>query len=155
MKNSFMSRAIELAIENVNARRGGPFAALIVKDGRILAEGTNLVTTSMDPTAHAEITAIRNACRILNSFHLGGCEIYTSCEPCPMCLGGVYWSRVDRLYYAGTREDAAAAGFDDALIYEQIQLPPELRSIPMIGMMRSESKAAFEAWRNLSAKTPY
>ncbi|HXZ79747.1 MAG TPA: nucleoside deaminase [Terriglobales bacterium] len=155
MKNSFMSRAIELAVENVNARRGGPFAALVVKEGELIAEGTNLVTSAMDPTAHAEITAIRNACRKLNTFHLTGCEIYTSCEPCPMCLGGVYWSRVDRLYYAGTREDAAAAGFDDAFIYAQIQLPVELRSIPMIGMMRQESLAAFQSWRNLAAKVPY
>jgi len=150
-----MSRAIELAVENVNARRGGPFAALVVKEGELIAEGTNLVTSAMDPTAHAEITAIRNACRKLNTFHLTGCEIYTSCEPCPMCLGGVYWSRVDRLYYAGTREDAAAAGFDDAFIYAQIQLPVELRSIPMIGMMRQESLAAFQSWRNLAAKVPY
>jgi len=155
MKNSFMSRAIELAVENVSARRGGPFAALVVKDGQVIAEGTNLVTSAMDPTAHAEITAIRNACRKLNSFHLTGCEIYTSCEPCPMCLGGVYWSRVDRLYYAGTREDAAAAGFDDAFIYEQIQLPMELRSIPMIEIMRQESQAAFETWRSLAVKIPY
>src|ERR1051325_7819546 len=110
MQNAFMQRAIELAIENVNARRGGPFAAVIVRDAVILAAGTNLVTSTLDPTAHAEITAIRAACQALQSFQLSGCEIYTSCEPCPMCLGAIYWSRADCVYYACTRADAAAAG---------------------------------------------
>src|SRR6266567_139029 len=124
MQNHFMQRALDLAIENVNARRGGPFGAVVVRGGAILAEGTNLVTSTLDPTAHAEITAIRAACRVLQSFQLTGCEIYTTCEPCPMCLGAIYWARPDRVYYAGTREDAAAAGFDDALIYDELLVPP-------------------------------
>ena len=120
MRNELMRRAIELSIENVNTLRGGPFGALIVRGGAILAEGTNLVTSSLDPTAHAEIIAIRSACKVLQTFQLSGCEIYCSCEPCPMCLGAIYWARPDRVYYAGTREDAAAAGFDDALIYAEL-----------------------------------
>jgi tRNA(Arg) A34 adenosine deaminase TadA len=124
MENDFMQRAIRLAIENVETRRGGPFGALVVRDGAIVAEGTNLVTSTQDPTAHAEVMAIRAAFRALQGFQLDGCEIYSSCEPCPMCLGAIYWSRADRVYDAGTREDAAAAGFDDALIYEQLQRTP-------------------------------
>jgi len=155
MQNHFMRRAIELAIENVNARRGGPFGALVVRGADIVAEGTNLVTSALDPTAHAEVTAIRAACRALESFQLIGCEIYTTCEPCPMCLGAIYWARPDRVYYAGTREDAAAAGFDDALIYDQLNVPPAARAIPMIGMLRSEGLAAFEAWRSLAGRVDY
>jgi tRNA(Arg) A34 adenosine deaminase TadA len=155
MENHFIQRAIQLAIENVEARRGGPFGALVVRDGAILAEGTNLVTSTLDPTAHAEVTAIRAACRALRSFQLNGCEIYSSCEPCPMCMGAIYWSRADRVYYAGTREDAAAAGFDDALIYEQLHVPHLDREIPMLGVMRSQAKAPFDAWRKLQGRTAY
>jgi guanine deaminase len=155
MQSHFMQRAIDLAIENVNARRGGPFAAIVVRGDAILAEGTNLVTSTLDPTAHAEITAIRAACRTLQSFQLSGCEIYTSCEPCPMCLGAIYWSRADRVYYAGTRVDAAAAGFDDAYIYDQLHVPPGERSIPMLALMRAEGQAAFEAWRKLAERVAY
>ncbi len=155
MQNHFMQRAIQLAIDNVNARRGGPFGAVVVRAGAILAEGTNLVTSTLDPTAHAEITAIRAACRAAGSFQLDGCEIYTSCEPCPMCLGAIYWARPDRVYYACTREDAAAAGFDDAFIYDQLHVPPAERSISMHGMMRDEAQAAFEAWRTLEGRVGY
>ena len=155
MQDHFMRRAIELAIENVNARRGGPFAALVVRGPDVVAEGTNLVTSTLDPTAHAEVTAIRAACRALHSFQLTGCEIYSTCEPCPMCLGAIYWARPDRVYFAGTREDAAAVGFDDALIYDQLPVPPAARVIPMIGMMRAEGQAAFEAWRNLAGRVAY
>lgn len=155
MENRMMQRAIELAIENVNSLRGGPFAALVVKNGQIIAEGTNLVTSTFDPTAHAEVTAIRNACRALGDFQLTGCDIYTTCEPCPMCLGAVYWARPENLYYASTRADAAAAGFDDAFIYDQIPVAPEKRAIPCLEFMRKEASAAFDAWRKLSNKTPY
>jgi tRNA(Arg) A34 adenosine deaminase TadA len=155
MQNHFMQRAIDLAIENVKARRGGPFGAVVVRSGAILAEGTNLVTSSLDPTAHAEITAIRNACRAVAGFQLDGCEIYTSCEPCPMCLGAIYWARPERVYYACTREDAAAAGFDDAFIYDQLHLPPAERGIPMQGLMRAEAQAVFDAWRKLEGRVAY
>lgn len=155
MRNEFMRRVIELSIENVNTLRGGPFGALIVRGGAILAEGTNLVTSSLDPTAHAEIIAIRSACKVLQTFQLSGCEIYCSCEPCPMCLGAIYWARPDRVYYAGTREDAAAAGFDDALIYAELAMPQAARRIPMLGIMRSEAQAAFDAWRDLAGRTAY
>ena len=155
MQNHFMQRAIDLAIENVKARRGGPFGAVVVRDNTILVEGTNLVTSTLDPTAHAEVTAIRNACRAIQNFQLEGCEIYTSCEPCPMCLGAIYWARPDRVYYACTRADAAAAGFDDAYIYDQLPVPPEQRAIPMLELMRTEAQAAFEAWRKLAARIDY
>jgi tRNA(Arg) A34 adenosine deaminase TadA len=155
MQNQFMQRAIELAIENVNARGGGPFASVIVRDGVIVAEGTNVVTSTLDPTAHAEITAIRSACRRLQSFQLTGCELYTTCEPCPMCLGAIYWARPTRVYYAGTRDDAAAAGFDDALIYAELAKPPANRRIPMVALMRAEAQATFDAWRKLAGRIVY
>jgi len=155
MQNHFMQRAIDLAIENVNARRGGPFGAVVVRGDAILAEGMNLVTSTLDPTAHAEVSAIRNACRALQSFQLEGCEIYTSCEPCPMCLGAIYWARFDRVYFACTRADAAEAGFDDAYIYDQLPVPPEKRAIPMLEVMRDEAQATFEAWRKLSERIDY
>jgi guanine deaminase len=155
MQNPFMLRAIELATANVDALRGGPFGAVIVRDGAILAEGTNLVTSTLDPTAHAEITAIRAACQTVRSFQLTGCEIYTTCEPCPMCLGAIYWARADRVYYACTREDAAAAGFDDALIYEELAVAAAARRIPMVSMMRAEGRAPFDAWRKLAGRTDY
>jgi guanine deaminase len=155
MQNHFMQRAIELAIANVQARRGGPFGAVVVRNGAILAEGTNLVTSTLDPTAHAEIIAIRAACRAAGSFQLDGCEIYTTCEPCPMCLGAIYWARPECVYYACTHEDAAAAGFDDAFIYDQLSVPPGDRDIPMRTMMRAEAQATFDAWRKLDGRVDY
>lgn len=155
MENRYMARAIELAIDNVMSGRGGPFAALVVKDGGIVAEGANQVTRTNDPTAHAEVVAIRNACAKLNDFRLTGCDIYTTCEPCPMCLGAAYWARAERMYFAGLREDAAAAGFDDALIYEELGRPLEARKLPMIPMMRVEAQAVFEAWLKFGKRIEY
>jgi guanine deaminase len=155
MQNSFMQRAIELAIENVRSGRGGPFGAVVVKGGTIIAEGANSVTTANDPTAHAEMTAIRAACRVLAGFQLAGCDIYTSCEPCPMCLGAIYWARPARVFFACTAGDAAAAGFDDSFIYQQLWLSPDQRKIPMAPLMREEALAAFRAWKDKSDKIPY
>jgi len=150
-----MTRAIELAIENVQSGRGGPFAALVVKDGRILGEGANCVTSSNDPTAHAEVVAIRAACKALGSFQLDGCDLYTTCEPCPMCLGAIYWARPARVYFASTAADAASAGFDDAFIYEQLALPLKDRKIPFQEMMRNESLACFRAWSKKQDRIKY
>jgi len=150
-----MARAIALAIDNVHAGRGGPFGAVVARDGRIIAEGTNRVTSSNDPTAHAEVVAIRIACAALNSFQLTGCELYTSCEPCPMCLGAIYWARPARVYFAGTAADAAAAGFDDSFIYEQLAMPLASRKIPFVSLMRVEAQAAFRAWLDKSDKIEY
>ena len=155
MSNAFMQRAIELAIENVRAGRGGPFGAVVVKDGRIIAEGANRVTTTNDPTAHAEIVAIREACRALGAFQLDGCEIYTSCQPCPMCLGAIYWARPARVYYACTEKDAADAGFDDSFIYRELDRPLAERAIPMLQLMREHSLKAFEVWKNTPDRIPY
>ena len=155
MEERFMQRAIELGLENVRSGRGGPFAAVVVRDGKIVAEGANRVTTSNDPTAHAEVVAIRNACAVLGSFQLDGCDIYTTCEPCPMCLGAIYWARPARVYYASTKEDAAAAGFDDSFIYQQIGTSHVARHIPFLPMMRNESLAVFEAWNKAANKTEY
>jgi guanine deaminase len=155
MSEEFMRRAIALALLNVRSGQGGPFAALVVKDGRIIAEGANSVTATNDPTAHAEVVAIRAACRALGSFQLDGCELYTSCEPCPMCLGAIYWARPARIFYAATAQDAAAAGFDDAFIYDELKHPPEGRRIPMRQMLTAESLAVFAAWRAQSEKKPY
>jgi tRNA(Arg) A34 adenosine deaminase TadA len=146
MENSFMQRAIELALENVRSGHGGPFGAVIVKNGQTLAEGTNNVTSANDPTAHAEIVAIREACRKLASFQLDGCELYTSCEPCPMCLGAIYWARPAHIYYGASAADAAAAQFDDAFIFREIAQPTRLRQIPMTQVMRDEALVAFRAW---------
>ena len=134
--NPFMQRAIELSLENVRSGAGGPFAAVVVKDGAVLATGANQVTSALDPTAHAEIVAIRGACRALRSFQLSGCELYTTCEPCPMCMGAIYWARLAKVYYANTRADAAKIGFDDSLIYDQLALPIEARKIAMVQIMR-------------------
>ncbi|MBI3669201.1 MAG: nucleoside deaminase [Acidobacteria bacterium] len=150
-----MKKAIELAVENVRTGRGGPFAAVVVKDGRILAEGTNRVTSTNDPTAHAEMVAIREACRTVGHFQLTGCEIYTTCEPCPMCLGAIYWARLAEVFYASTGKDAAAAGFDDSFIYEQFEQPISGRKIPMIQLMREEALQAFRAWEQKADKIPY
>ena len=155
MSEDLMRRAIVLALENVRSGRGGPFAALVAKDGEVIGEGANSVTGTNDPTAHAEIVAIRAACRALGTFQLTGCELYTTCEPCPMCLGAIYWARPARVFYAGLAADAADAGFDDAFIYQELKRSPELRSIPMIPLMREESLAVFAAWKQEPNKTPY
>jgi len=150
-----MRRAIALALENVSSGRGGPFGAVVVREGAIIAEGTNLVTFSNDPSAHAEMVAVRAACRALGSFQLAGCEIYSSCEPCPMCLGVIYWARPDKVFFGVTAEDAAAIGFDDSFIYRELQLPRSGRSIPMVQMMREDALAAFRAWQAKPDKVPY
>jgi guanine deaminase len=155
MSADFMRRAISLALENIRSGSGGPFAAVIVKDGRIIAEGTNRVTSTNDPTAHAEVVAIREACRVLGDFQLADCDLYTTCEPCPMCLGAIYWARPARILYAGTAADAAAAGFDDAFIYEELKHPPASRRVPMTQLLRDESLAIFSAWKLQENKTPY
>jgi guanine deaminase len=152
---NFMRRAIALALENIRSGRGGPFAALVAKNDEVIAEGANSVTATNDPTAHAEIVAIRAACKALGNFQLTDCELYTTCEPCPMCLGAIYWARPARVFYAGVAADAADAGFDDAFIYEELQRPPESRRIPMIQLMRQESLAIFAAWRQQPNKTEY
>lgn len=150
-----MERAIQLSIENVRAGSGGPFAALVVRDGAVLATGTNQVTTSQDPTAHAEIVAIRSACRAIGDFQLHGCELYTTCEPCPMCMGAIYWARLEKVYFANTREDAARLGFDDSFIYDQIALPVESRRIRMIQIMREQALAAFHEWEKSPTRIRY
>ena len=155
MDDPFMARAIQLSIENVHSGRGGPFGAVIVKDGAIIAEGANRVTSTQDPTAHAEILAIRGACVRLGVFELPGCEIYTSCEPCPMCLGAIYWARLSRVYFANAAADAAGIGFDDSLIYREIPLPLAQRAIPMRQMMREQALAAFRAWQEKPNKIVY
>jgi len=155
MDNPFMARAIELSIENVNSGRGGPFGAVVVKSGVIIAEGANQVTSTNDPTAHAEVCAIRSACKKLGVFDLEGGEIYTSCEPCPMCLGAIYWARLSRIYFANADADASRIGFDDSLIYREIAQPHSQRKIPMIQMMREQALVAFRAWENKSDKIDY
>lgn len=151
----WMKRAVELARTHMEAGDGGPFGAVIVRNDTLVAEGWNRVTPSLDPTAHAEIVAIRRACEVLQTFSLAGCEIYASCEPCPMCLAAIWWARLDRLYYAGSREDAANAGFDDARLYEEIARPPEARTIPSGQLLRDEACAVFDAWIANPDKTPY
>jgi guanine deaminase len=154
-KTDIMGEAITLSLTNIREGKGGPFAALIVRDGAILASGTNLVTTVNDPTAHAEVVAIREACRLLKTFKLEGCEIYTSCEPCPMCLSAIYWARIPRIYYANSREDAARIGFDDKLIYTEIGLPIRDRSIPAVQLMRDRALEAFYEWERMDKKIRY
>jgi guanine deaminase len=155
MSDLFLRRAITLALENVNSAQGGPFAALIVKDGKIIAEAVNRVTFSNDPTAHAEIEAIRKACRALNSFQLSGCDLYASCEPCPMCLGAIYWARPDRVFYAASASDAAAAGFDDAFIYDELRRAPAARRLSITHLPQPEAIRPFQAWLSSSSKKPY
>lgn len=150
-----MARAIQLSIEGVQSGRGGPFGAVIVREGRIIAEGANEVTSTNDPTAHAEVLAIRRACASLRAFELKDCELYTSCEPCPMCLGAIYWARLSRIYFASSAEDAAQAGFDDSFIYGELKLPLSTRRIPTTQMMREEALAGFHAWARRSNKIPY
>jgi tRNA(Arg) A34 adenosine deaminase TadA len=151
----FLAEAIRLAEENARSGRGGPFGAVIVKDGEVIARGTNLVTSAHDPTAHAEVVAIREACRVLESHQLAGCEVYASCEPCPMCLAAIYWARPARLIFAATRADAAAAGFDDSLIYDQIPLAPADRSLPSLHVPHPERKRPLEVWSSLADRTEY
>jgi guanine deaminase len=151
----FMRRAIALSREHMEQGSGGPFGAVVVKDSIIIAEGWNRVTSSNDPTAHAEIVAIRAACAALGQFSLQGCEIYTSCEPCPMCLAAIYWARLERIYYANTRADAARIGSDDEFLYREIAAPLEARRLPMIRMLADEARAAFAAWEVKPDKTRY
>ena len=155
MSPDFMQRAIALALENVRSGSGGPFAALIVKEKRVIAEGTNRVTSTNDPTAHAEIVAIREACRALADFQLTGCDLYTTCEPCPMCLGAIYWARPARIFYAANAADAAAAGFDDAFIYDELKIPPAARRIAMTQLLRDDSLRIFSAWSQQENKKLY
>ena len=145
MNNKFMIRAIELSIDNVD-KGGGPFGCVIVKDEKIVAEGVNKVTTLNDPTAHGEIVAIRDACKKLNVFNLKGSELYSSCEPCPMCLSAIYWARIDKIYYANTREDAQKIDFDDSSIYSELKKNIQERKIQMVQMMRNEALKAFDLW---------
>jgi guanine deaminase len=154
-ETEFMREAIRLSRANVREGKGGPFAAVVVKNGEIIARGTNLVTSTNDPTAHAEIVAIREACKTLHSFQLAGCEIYASCEPCPMCLGAIYWARPERIYFANTRDDAARIGFDDLFIYKELPLPFTKRKIPTVQMLRDEALVAFEDWKTNNEKTHY
>ena len=149
-----MQRAIELSIKNLESG-GGPFGAVVVKDGQIIGEGANQVTSTNDPSAHAEVVAIREACRQLKCFQLKGCEIYTSCEPCPMCMALIYWAHLDKVYYANTAADAAKIGFDDARIYQELKLPHAERSLPLIQMMRNEALIAFNAWQQKPDKVRY
>jgi guanine deaminase len=155
MDKVLMARAIQLSIDNVTSGHGGPFAALIVNDGKIVAEGVNCVTAKNDPTAHAEVMAIRQACAKLGTFTLKGCEIYTSCEPCPMCLGAIYWAHISRIYFANLAADASKIGFDDSFFYREFAQPITQRSIPMVQMMREEALAAFRAWQEKPNKIPY
>jgi tRNA(Arg) A34 adenosine deaminase TadA len=155
MTDPFMSRAIELAIENVASGRGGPFAAMVVKEGRIIAMGTNQVTSRNDPTAHAEVLAIREACEALGTFQLTGCDVYSTCEPCPMCVGAIYWARPRRVYFGALARDAAQAGFDDGLIYQEIAKSHAVRRIPFVPLMRQEALQCFHAWSQKADHTPY
>jgi guanine deaminase len=150
----FMREAIRLSVENV-ARGGGPFGCVIVKDGQIIAHGFNQVTNTNDPTAHAEVDAIRKACAALGTFQLDGCDLYTSCEPCPMCLGAIYWARPARVFYGNTKQDAAAIGFDDQFIYEELDKPLPARAIPMTPLLREEASAGFQAWAASETRTEY
>jgi tRNA(Arg) A34 adenosine deaminase TadA len=151
----FMEKAIALATENVTAGRGGPFGAVIVRAGEVIATGVNLVASTNDPTAHAEVVAIRNAATALAVFDLAGCEIYSSCEPCPMCLAAIYWSHCDAIFYGNTSADAAAAGFDDAFLYEEVKLPLQQRRIPTVNLLREQAISNFEAWRKYAGRIDY
>ena len=151
----FLRLAIDASRSGMDRGDGGPFGCVIVKDGTVVGAGNNRVTSTNDPTAHAEVVAIRDACDKLDDFQLAGCTIYTSCEPCPMCLGAIYWARPDRVVFAATREDAAEAGFDDQLIYDELPLPPDKRKFPMERMMREEAKEVFNAWIAMEGKVKY
>lgn len=151
----FMQRAIELSCHHLDKDSGGPFGAVITRNGEIIAEGFNQVTGTHDPTAHAEIVAIRKACDRFNTFDLSGCEIYSSCEPCPMCLSAIYWARLDKIYYANSRQDAAQIGFDDEFLYQEVCRPVEKRKIPTQRLLEQQAKTAFELWQNKDDKTHY
>lgn len=150
-----LARAVALSREHMEGGAGGPFGAVIVRDGAVLAEGWNEVTSTNDPTAHAEVVAIRRACREVSDFSLKGATLYASCEPCPMCLASAYWARVSRVVYANTRHEAAAIGFDDSFIYDEIPLPPDRRSLPCEHAPREDAKAVFEAWLNKADRIAY
>jgi guanine deaminase len=152
---AFMHRTIELATANVRAGKGGPFAAVVVKDGRIIGEGTNTVTSTNDPTAHGEINAIRSACRALNTFSLEGSEMYTSCEPCPMCLAAIYWARIDAIYFSGNSDDASRAGFDDSFFYEEIRAHPDLRTVPARRIVAERGWESFQVWIDTPGRVEY
>jgi guanine deaminase len=151
----FMRDAIRLSDEGVRSGRGGPFGCVVVRAGRVVGRGSNQVTSTCDPTAHAEVVAIRDACRSLGTFQLADCTLYASCEPCPMCLSAIYWARIPTVYYAATRRDAAAAGFDDELIYREIPLPPEARRVAMRALLRDEALAPFGAWAGKADRVRY
>ena len=153
-KNKFMLKAIELSIKSAETT-GGPFGCVIVKDNNIISEGSNKVTSTNDPTAHGEIVAIREACKKLNNFNLNGSELYSTCEPCPMCLSAIYWARISKIYYANTREDAQKIDFDDSFIYSEFEKKVKERKIPMIQMMRNEALKAFELWDKKKDKVKY
>ena len=155
MSDTYMREAIRLSLEKMRAGQGGPFGAIIVRQGEIIARGWNQVTIANDPTAHAEVVAIREACRHLKDFRLTGCELYASCEPCPMCLAAAYWARVDRLFFAAGRRDAAAAGFDDDFLYQEIPRPFTERKLPTIQLLRDEALAAFNEWNQKTDKVRY
>ena len=154
-RNELIHKTIQLAIENVNGGGGGPFAALVVKEGEIIATGVNQVTSTLDPTAHAEVVAIRAACRTLNHFELTGCDIYASCEPCPMCLGAIYWSRPAQVFFAATAGAASDAGFDDSFIKEQFRLPFSQQSLTIMQLVHTKALAPFEAWKAKADKIVY
>lgn len=151
----FMKKAIRLSIANVEKGNGGPFGAIVVKDGKVIARGVNNVTSTNDPTAHAEVVAIRKACKVLKTYQLTGCEIYTSCEPCPMCLAAIYWARPDKIFFGGSKEDAAAIDFDDKLIYEEIAKPIAQRKIFTQQLLRDEALKAFRKWSESPNKIEY
>ena len=153
--NIFLEKAIELSVKNLRNNLGGPFGAIVVKDGEIIGQGSNRVTSLNDPTAHAEIIAIRDACKNIKSFSLKGAEIYTSCEPCPMCLAAIYWARISKIYYSNTRKDAAEMGFDDSYIYDQISIPGEIRDIKMEKIKSEQAKTVFNNWKNKSDRIEY
>ena len=155
MNEEFLLAAIRLSIDSMRSQGTGPFGAVVAKGDTILGRGVNRVTATNDPTAHAEIVAIRDACRRLGTFSLAGCTIYSSCEPCPMCLAAIYWARIDQIHYAATRDDAAAAGFDDAFIYDEIGLPPVERSVPARQALRGEALQAFGAWADFDGRIEY
>ena len=151
----FMHEAVKLAEQGMSSGRGGPFGCVVVRAGEVVGRGHNRVTSTNDPTAHAEVTAIRDACANLETFQLADCELYTSCEPCPMCLAAIYWARIPTVFYANTRADAAAIGFDDEFIYQQVPLPPEKRAIRMTPLLRESAQASFQAWAKKTDKVKY
>ena len=155
MEREFMARAIDLGRVHMRSGEGGPFGAVVVKGGEVVAEGNNEVVSHKDPTAHAEVVAIRRAALELDAFHLEGCEIYASCEPCPMCLGAIYWARIERIYFGNTAEDARELGFDDELIYRELQLPGAERRIPSRQLLPEQASAVFREWRDMEGHIPY